>query len=323
VTADGRRGSTAVRRPGTLAQTATYPYRRYGYYERTYPRYGRYPSYGRYYCSSYYPSSGFYLGFTWGVGAYIGWRYYYPYYHCGSGLSFAFFYGDPITYAYVPYGFYYDTTPVYVTRYVYVHDTYPETQYEVVEAEPPAAEPAEGQEVVEPTPAAGTPVVEKYLREASDAFHKADYLEAAKLFRLAALSAPENAAPLFALGQALIAIGSDAYAARVIRKAIAMNPGLVKEPGDIVGVYQTEEEFERVLGELQKRAEESAAGSDARFLLAVEHYFSGDPKAVEDLRLAAAASPDDEAVKILLEGAEKRFAAGEDLPPLDPAAEPK
>jgi hypothetical protein len=184
---------------------------------------------------------------------------------------------------------------------------------------PAESEPTEEQTVLEPEPAAGSPVAEKYLRDASDLFRKGDYLEAAKLFRLAALSAPENAAPLFALGQSLIALGSDAYAAKVIRKAVAMNPGLVKEPGDIVGVFKDHAEFERVMGELAKRAEESPAGSDARFLLAAERYFSGDPKAVDGFRELRTALPDDKAVELFDAAAAKRFASADDLPPVAPA----
>lgn len=316
----GRRGATG--RSATSSQVpADGAYRRYGYTSRPYSGYpncygyGYGCGYGPYYCSPYY-GSGFYLSFTFGFGAYAGLSYYYPWYHCGS--DYAFFYGAPLSYCYVPYGFYCDASPVYVTRYVYVEDTYPPTDYEAVDAAPPAEKPAEGQEVVDPEPAAGSPVAEKYLRDASDAFRKADYLEAAKLFRLAALSAPENAGPLFALGQALIGLGSDAYAAKVIRKAVLMNPGLVKEPGDIVGVFKDQTEFDRVMGELRGRAEQSTAGSDARFLLAAERYFTGDPKAVEGFRELRAALPGDQAVTLFLEAAEKRFAAAGDLPPVVP-----
>ncbi|MCK6459957.1 MAG: hypothetical protein L6Q95_08695, partial [Planctomycetes bacterium] len=303
-----------------------YGYRRYGYYPRPYSSYPNCYPYGYgyygypYYCSPYYSGGGFYLGFTFGAGAYFGLSYYYPWYHCGS--SYAFFYGAPLSYCYVPYGFYCDAPATYVTRYVYVEDTYPTTDYEVVEAKPPEGEPAEEQKVVEPEPAAGSPVAEKYLRDASELFRKGDYLEAAKLFRLAALSAPENAAPLFALGQSLIAIGSDAYAAKVIRKAVLMNPGLVKEPGDLVGVYKDQAEFDRVMGELVTRAEQGPAGGDARFLLAVERYFTGDPKAVEGFTALRAALPDDKAVELFDAAATKRFAAAaEDLP--DVTAAPK
>lgn len=296
--------------------------RRYGYYPRSYSTYPNCYGYGYgygcgsgYYCSPYYSYGGFYLGFTFGFGAYAGLSYYYPWYHCGS--NYAFFYGAPLSYCYVPYGFYCDAPATYVTRYVYVEDTYPTTDYEAVEAAPPAEQPAEGQQVVEPQPAASTPVAEKYLRDASDAFRKADYLESAKLFRLAALSAPENAAPLFALGQALVGLGSDAYAAKVIRKAVLMSPGLVREPGDIVGVFKSQEEFDRVMGELRGRAEQSPAGSDARFLLAAERYFSGDPKALEGFLELRAALPGDEAVALFVTSAEKRFANAGELPPVE------
>jgi hypothetical protein len=114
-----------------------------------------------------------------------------------------------------------------------------------------------------------------------------------------------------------VGLGSDAYAAKVIRKAVLMNRGLVKEPGDIVGVFKSQEEFDRVLGELAQRAQDSPAGSDARFLLAVERFFSGDPKAVEGFRELDAAVSGDEALTLFREAAEKRF-GGADLPPVEP-----
>jgi len=307
------------------ATVPDYGYRRYGYYARPYsgyPYYGYRYGYGGYcgpyYASPYYCGSGFYLGFTFGFGAYFGLSYYWPWYHCGS--DYAFFYSAPLSYCYVPYGFYCDAPATYVTRYVYINDTYPTADYESVEVKPPQEDPTEEQKGVEPEPAAGSPVAEKYMRDASDLFRKADYLEAAKLFRLAALSVPENAAPLFALGQSLIALESDAYAAKVIRKAVLMNPGLVKEPGDIVGVFKDQAEFERVMGELTKRAEASPEGSDARFLLAAECYFTGDPKAVEDFADLRKALADDKAVELFDAAAAKRFGAGEEeLPPLPSA----
>jgi tetratricopeptide (TPR) repeat protein len=319
-TVNGARRAGYGRAPSS-SQVATPSYRRYGYYPRPYSSYPNcygygYGSCGPYYCSPYY-SGGFYLGFTFGCGAYFGLGYYYPWYHCGS--NWAFFYNAPISYCYVPYGFYCDAPATYVTRYVYVTDTYPTTDYDQVEAAPPAEQPAEGQKVVEPEPAAGSPVAEKYLRDASDLFRKADYLEAARLFRLAALSEPDNAAPLFALGQSLTALGSDAYAAKVLRKAVLMNPGLVKEPGDIVGVFKDQEEFEHVMADLQKRAEATPEGSDERFLLAAERYFSGDPKAVEGFAALKTSLPEDKAVELFDASAAKRFAAaGEELPPIAP-----
>ena len=77
---------------------------------------------------------------------------------------------------------------------------------------------------------------------------------------------------------------------------------------------------EKVLGELAKRAEESPEGSDARFLLAAERYFTGDPKAVEGFVALRAALPDDKAVELFDAAAAKRFsAAADELPPVAPA----
>jgi hypothetical protein len=269
--------------------------------------------------SSYYARNNIDLSYRFGTGPYCGRDYFYPWHHGASGTSIAFFFGTPLTYAYVPYGFYCDAPPVYVTRYEYVTDVYPVEDYEIVEAEAPSPQPY-GEATVEPAPAAGSPEVEEYLRNASEAFRNGEYYEAAQLFRLAALGAPDNAAPLFALGQALLSIGEleshDAYAARVIRRAVVMSPGLLKEPGDIIGVYRSPEEFDRVLDELRRRAEASPLASDARFLLAVQRFFSGAPQSIEDFRALRDALPGDEACALFLEAAEARFALAADLPPI-------
>jgi len=279
--------------------------------------YGRH--YGGHYNHGYHGNSGWYVGFNFGFGAYWGWRCYWPYYNYYSGSHWGFFYPWPTTYAYVPYGFYGGAEPVYVTRYVYVTEESP--QYEVVEADEEPAQDAKDKKVAEPKPAADSPVTEKYLREASDLFQEGKYLESAKKFRLAAISSPDNAGPYFALGQALIGMGSYEYAAKVIRKAVQLNPDLVREPGDIVGVYASQAEFDRVMAELEKAAPKSG---DARFLVAVQRYFSGDPRAREAFAALAEERPDDELIKAFRDAVEKRFKAAAELPELEsPEKAPK
>ena len=234
--------------------------------------------------------------FSFGHGAYHGFHYYHPYHHYLSGHHYGFFYSDPVSYAYVPYGFYCDAPATYVTRSIYLRNDYGVRTYE------------ETDETEGAKPAAETPAAEKLLRAASEAFRRGEYLDSARKFRLAAIAAPGQAAPLFALGQALLALGSDdAYATRVIRKAVALNSGLVKEPGDIVGVYKSREEFDRVMKAVAARAKENA---DARFLLGVNQFLSGDPRARETFQ----ALPEDSAVTLFREAVEKRFKAAKDLP---------
>ena len=281
-------------------------------------RYGS-PYRSHYNYHGYYGRSGWYVGFHFGYGAYWGWRCYWPYYNYYSRSHWGFFYPWPTTYCYVPYGFYVGADPVYVTRYVYVTEEAP--QYEVVEADEEPAQDAKNGKIAEPKPAADSPVTEKYLREASELFHEAKYLEAAKKFRLAAISSPDNAAPYFALGQALIGMGSYEYAAKVIRKAMQLNPDLVREPGDIMGVYQSQDEFDRVMAGLEKAAPKSR---DARFLVGVQRYFVGDPRARGAFAALAAEQPDDELVKAFRDAVEKRFAAEAELPPVgSPEKQPK
>jgi hypothetical protein len=263
----------------------------------------------------YYDRSGFSLNFTFGLGAYVGWSYYYPYHHFGHRRDYAFFYPGRVSYAYVPYGFYFDRTPVYVTRYETIVVSEPAPDHQNVESEEAPEPPPADAEVVEPAPAAGSPTTEKYLREASEFFQKAEYFEAAGLFRLAALSTDDAAGPLFALGQTLIAMGTDDYAARVLRRAVLLDPRIVREPGDIVGVFKSQEEFDRVLKALADRAAKAAPGSDPHFLLALQHYFSGNPKALAEFDALAHLMPGDAAVALFKEAAHARFKT-EGLPPI-------
>jgi hypothetical protein len=269
-----------------------------------------------YHRHDYFDRFGFSLTFTFGSGPYFGFSYYYPFHHHGHGLDYAFFYADPVCFAYVPFGFYVDRRPVYVTRYEYVVVERPSPDPgTIVESEEPPPEPEEEAKVAEPLPAAGSPTTEKYLREASEHFMKAEYFEAAELFRTAALSADNAAGPLFALGQALIAMKVDDYAARVIRRAVLLDPRIVREPGDIVGVYESPKEFDRVLKALGVRAAQTRYDSDSRFLLAVQHYFSGDPVCIDEFDSLASVLTGDAAVALFKEAAHARYDP-EDLPPI-------
>ncbi|MHC4958366.1 MAG: tetratricopeptide repeat protein [Planctomycetota bacterium] len=279
---------------------------------------------------SHYHSRGYYCSWHFGHGRYYGCRFYSPYYNYCTGRHIAFFYAAPVAWVYVPFGFYDDyEEPVYVTTKDGIDEEYAEEhdpkRYESEEYDPeqyaeetdatakPENKKSEEQKEVDPEPAADSPTTEKFLREASAAFHGADYDSAAKKFRLAAVSAPENPAPLFALGQALIALGQDDYAARVIRRAVVLSPKLLDEPGDLVGVYKNQEEFDRVIGALSTR---SATSGQARFLLGVQRYFTGDPRAVGIFADLAKVDPADSVVARFNGAVKKRFKAASDLPPI-------
>jgi hypothetical protein len=232
----------------------------------------------------------------------------------------------------VPYGFYVDTTPIYVTRYEYISESVPDTVYEtreVVDAEQAgqldtggAIPPEDGEvKVAEPKPAAGSPATEKFLREASGQFRQKQYYEAAVNFRLAALSSPDLSGPLFALGQSLVALGNDEYAAKVMRRAVLMDPLILQETGDISGVFESAAEYESVMAALAARAAEAPVDGDARFLLAAERYFVGDPRCREEFDAFHVARPDDGAVELFRAHAGRRFKDATDL--LPPVESPK
>lgn len=281
----------------------------------------------------WYDDHGWNLTFSFGAscGPYYGVSYYRPFHSWVFGCDYAFFYPAPVTYCYVPFGFYGVATPYYVTRYEVVRETVPVTVYEErvtyttgeIDARAPAGAPAPAAssdadvKVAEPVPAAGSPATEKFLREASDHFRKKEYYEAAVQFRLAALSSPDLPGPLFALGQALTAMEQDAYAAKVIRRAVEMGPKMLQETGDISGVWESPEEFDRVVKALEARAAASPVDGDARFLLAAERYFSGDVRCRETFDLLHEARPLDGAVDRFRAASAQRFKGPEDLPAIE------
>ncbi len=260
------------------------------------------------YAHSYYRRHGFYLNFHFGSGLYYGFRYYSPYYDYAARRHYAFFYPSAVTYCYVPYGFYTSSSAVYVTR----DNARPD--YEADEYTPQDALDADEEKKLAPEPAVPSPTTERYLREASEAFGKADYRVAAEKFRLAAVAAPDEAGPLFAFAQALIALEKDDYAARVLRRALRLRPDLLKETADIVGVYKDRAEFDRVLAALQTRADAAAPDGDARFLLGLERFLSGDPSANDIVNPLRKQLPTDPAIAALAAACQVRFKAAEDLP---------
>jgi tetratricopeptide (TPR) repeat protein len=241
---------------------------------------------------------GYYVGYSW--------NWYFGY---GSlGLSWGRYawpcwYDAPVCVAYVPFGFYVDREPVLVREIVVER----EVPVVVVQREGAIAEPApEAAEDIAPPPTFdATP--EKYLREGSEAFATADYEAAAKSFRMAVIANPDSAAPKFAFGQALLALGDYAYASRVLREALATETEILNAPGSIVGVYRDPEEFFRVLSELKTKQLEKKTDPDLLFLVLYEHYFSGDPQAVVSLDRLREAWPEDPMVALFAPVTAERF----------------
>jgi hypothetical protein len=312
--------------------------------------------------------------YRYGSGPYTGFNYYSPFFDHVHERHCAFFYPAPVSYAYVPFGFYGDTEPAYVTDSEEVQDDYGTPRYEPVEVEDAtsdlplglsdsestndpsqpairneservdagredragdtaaegtaaegigaderAVEPLvelEPMDDIAPDPAAGGPVTEKFLREASESFAHGDYVTAAEKFRLASVSAPQLASPLFALGQSLIAVESDDYAARVLRRALDLAPELVKQTGDVAGVYRSPQEFDRIMAELRARAQETKPGSDSRFVLGIQEYFSGDARARSTFAEHLKARPADDLAKMMKAATDERFGAAA-LPPIE------
>jgi hypothetical protein len=268
-----------------------------------------------------------YVGFSWSwyygygsVGYSSGWGY--PYYRHPSYWygNWSFWWPEPVCVAYVPYGFYVDTTPVFVREVTVIREVPVaiETEGALVETteyqgEPgtevqPAPAPEDGTEPVEEE---GPPVLdsttEKYLREGSGHFANADYKAAADSFRLAVASDPKAPPPRFAFGQAFLALGDYENASRILRGAIQMEPAILRAPGSIVGVYKSADEFNRVLNALKFASLEHRTDPDLLFLVGYQQYFSGDPQAMVTFQRLAESFPEDPMVAVFNPALAERF----------------
>lgn len=296
-----------------------------------------------------------------GIGYGSGWSYYFGLnlgWYCGYDYvrptygwwRWPCWWPEPVTVAYVPYGFYVDRpvvlveeVPVYVEREVpvYVEREVPVyvdgsggavvTTGEAPSAEvrtsglepavpaPPEQPEAEGQEEPEPPFDATT---ERYLREGSQAFAEGEYGKAAEAFRMAVAASPNAAAPRFAFGQALVATGDYAYAARILRSAVLMEPAILKAPGSIVGVYRDPAEFDRVLGLLRRASLERPDDPDLLFLVGYQQYVSGDPQAKVSFDRLAERFPEDPMLALFRPAVAERFEMLSNLPPVNGSGEP-
>ncbi len=281
------------------------------------------------------------MGFNWG------WYYGYGGFGVGFGWSqpnywsgwWGFWYPQPVCVAYVPYGFYLDRQPVFIREVTVVEEVPVEVPVYVDEngnpiesrnsgpapdegVDPEADEPPSESESTEAEGALheteGPPVLdattEKYLREGSENFARADYEAAAKTFRLAVAADPYAAPPRFAFGQALLAMGDYGNAARILRGAVAKETAILRAPGSIVGVYKTAEEFNAVMNALKTASLKDRSDADLLFLVGYQQYFSGDPQAVVTFGRLASAFPEDSMVAIFGPALKERFPELAELP---------
>jgi len=234
-----------------------------------------------------------------------------PYYHGNTGKYRGFHYRQPVTVVYVPFGFYGGCRTTYVNTSDAVRDEYAIDEYEAVDPDSYAHDDADA---LRPEAAAGSAAAERYMREASTLFGNGEYPEAARRFRLAAIAAPGEAGPLFAMGQALVALKNYPYAAKVTRQALDLEPTLLREGGDLVAVYGNREEFDRVQATIQARIKARPDDEHALFMLGVGQYFSGDPGARETFRALDARSRNDRIITGFKQAVDERFKRAEDLP---------
>ncbi len=145
------------------------------------------------------------------------------------------------------------------------------------------------------------------LRLGAAAFRRADYEEAVTRFKSAAAAVLADAAPLFALGQAHIALGRDGRAARVIRQAVRLHPELLRSKRAIARAFGEPVEFDRVMEALESRAAAVPSNADSKFVLAVQRYFTGDERSRETFAWLSKAVPDDEVAALFVSASIERF----------------
>ena len=156
------------------------------------------------------------------------------------------------------------------------------------------------------------------LRLGGAAFKRAEYDDAAAFFKAAARAAPEDPGPLFALGQALVARGKDAFAARMIRKSVRMRPEVLGAPHDIERAYRDFAEFDRVMKALEVRAAAVPSDADAKFVFAFQRYLTGDARCRATFDWLARTVPDDEVAALLVKATTARFGPREERPREEP-----
>jgi len=137
-----------------------------------------------------------------------------PYYHHATRRYCGFYYPRPVTRCYVPFGFYGGSRTIYIDTADGVSDDYIIQEYETT------APPLSADEDIMQA-AAGSAAAERYMREATELFGAGDYSEAARRFRLAAIAAPDESGPLFAMGQSLIALKNYPASTGTARSSIA------------------------------------------------------------------------------------------------------
>lgn len=202
------------------------------------------------------------------VGGY-GWGGYYPgYYGYGYGYGYPYYYGN--------YGYNDYSQPSYYSSNSYNYS--------------------------QPTYSTGTMTSgsqDQYLTQAVSAFQSANYREAERLARHAALDEPQNPEAHALLCLAAIAVGDDRTSAAEARDVVSL--GGVPSWTQIYGLYQDVNRFTSHLRSLENVVKQDPKNADAQMVLGFLYLAEGyRSEAQEHLAMAAEQMPNDRIVAKLL-----------------------
>ncbi len=272
-------------------------------------------SYGGYYPYGCYPWG--YYG--WGCWPYSSWwwgSYGYPYYGYGYGCAYG-------------YSTYWPTSVV-------IYDDSSPTTYAAAEEAPAYGESVVGEGVIDDKSDPGTRVVDdsmdrllspsaaaasrtatQNLSLGDSAFREGRYGDAVHFYARAIEFQPDEGVLYLVLSDALFATGDYHYGAYALRKALELDPTLLKDPIDKHGFYADPKEFDRQLGVLETYLKDRPTDQDARLLLAANYLFGRRPAAAVDLLESSAGESlrASQSGGLLLEAARKQqFSAATELP---------
>lgn len=126
------------------------------------------------------------------------------------------------------------------------------------------------------------------------AFAMGDYPLAVKQFLLAATLNQGDPASRLCAAHAHIAVGAYGPAARLVRRAIELQPKLIYLPMDIRTAYGNRADFNKHLQALRRTAKADAENGDLWFVLGYVHYYSDNMAgAARALAKSAKLLPDD------------------------------
>lgn len=171
----------------------------------------------------------------------------------------------------------------------------PEQQAVEAPSEAPTTQPAGA------GPAEPSEQFVKYMNEGAEAFAKADFHEARRLFVQATIEDPNNIDAKLAYALTQFALGEYYIAAMLLREVIPHNPYVVYSDFDLRDRYGDKKLLEKQVASLRSAVREHPKDSDLLLVLGFVEYFTGRrDEAKATFEKALKISPDEPTAKAFL-----------------------